>query len=49
MTGTIVEHKGRDGRTYRAVRFTAYGQRRFVSLGAVTAEEAGRTLRAARP
>ncbi len=44
-TGTIVEHRGKDGRTYRGLRFTAYGKRRFVSLGAVTADEAKTELR----
>jgi integrase len=37
--------RGTDGRTYRALRFTAYGRRRYVSLGAVSAAEAERTLR----
>lgn len=44
-TGKVIEHHGRDGRTYRSLRFTAYGKRRYVSLGAVTAGEAGRELR----
>lgn len=44
-TGRIIEHVGRDGRTYRALRFTAYGRRRYVSLGAVSAAEAARALR----
>ncbi|HUN77414.1 MAG TPA: tyrosine-type recombinase/integrase [Solirubrobacteraceae bacterium] len=44
-TGKVIEHEGKDGRTYRALRFTAYGRRRYVSLGAVSAAEAGRTLR----
>ena len=44
-TGKIIDHQGSDGRTYRALRFTAYGKRRYVSLGAVTAGEAERELR----
>lgn len=44
ITGSIVEHHGRDGRTYRSLRFTAYGKRRHVKLGAVTAEAAALTL-----
>ncbi|MDQ3647474.1 MAG: site-specific integrase [Actinomycetota bacterium] len=44
-TGTVVEHQARDGRTYRALRFTAYGKRRYLSLGAATHEEAERELR----
>lgn len=44
-TGKVIEHEGTDGLTYRALRFTAYGRRRYVSLGAVSAGEAERTLR----
>lgn len=44
-TGKVIEHEGTDGRTYRALRFTAYGRRRYVSLGLVAAGEAERTLR----
>jgi integrase len=44
-TGTIIEHTGRDGLTYRSLRFSAHGKRRFVALGAVTQAEAGRQLR----
>jgi len=44
-TGAVVEHEGRDGRSYRALRFTAYGKRRYLSLGPVTSEEAERELR----
>jgi integrase len=44
-TGKIIEHHGRDGRIYRALRFTAYGQRRYVSLGSVSSGEAERALR----
>jgi integrase len=44
-TGKVIEHLGSDGRTYRSLRFTAYGKRRFLSLGVVTAGEAERELR----
>lgn len=44
-TGTIIEKLGRDERVYRSLRFSAYGKRRYVSLGAVTAAEAERELR----
>lgn len=44
-TGRVIEHEGTDGQTYRALRFTAYGRRRYVSLGAVSAGEAERALR----
>jgi integrase len=44
-TGKVVEHHGTGGRTYRALRFTAYGKRRYVSLGAVSAAEAEQALR----
>jgi hypothetical protein len=44
-TGRIIEHAGANGLTYRALRFTAYGRRRYVSLGAVSVEEAERALR----
>lgn len=44
-TGQIIEHTGADGLTYRRLRFTAGGKRRFVSLGAVGAAEAERELR----
>jgi integrase len=43
-TGAIIEHYGRDGRTYRALRFMAYGKRRHVSLGPVSQEDAEREL-----
>jgi hypothetical protein len=46
-TGSITEHVGRDGRTYRSLRFTAYGVRRRVPLGPVSADEAERKLRQA--
>lgn len=44
-TGRIIETAGRDGRTYRALRFTAYGKRRYLSLGPVTRTEAEAELR----
>lgn len=44
-TGAGVEHVGQDGRTYRSLRFTAYGKRRYVSLGPVSAAEASHELR----
>lgn len=43
-TGSVTEHVGRDGRTYRSLRFTAYGKRRRVPLGPVSADEAERAL-----
>ena len=43
-TGSITEHVGRDGRTYRSLRFSAYGKRRRVPLGPVSADEAERAL-----
>ncbi len=45
VSGVVLEHRGSDGRTYRAMRFTAYGKRRYVSLGPVTKTEAERELR----
>jgi integrase len=44
-TGSIVEHRGRDGRVYRALRFTAYSQRQFLNLGPITHAAAERELR----
>src|SRR2546423_1483961 len=44
-TGSIVEHKGKDGTVYRHLRFHAYGERRFVSLGPVSPDQAERELR----
>lgn len=38
-TGRVIEHESTDGHTYRALRFTAYGRRRYVSLGAVSADD----------
>jgi len=31
-TGSVTEHVGKDGRTYRYLRFVAYGKRRNVRL-----------------
>lgn len=44
-TGAIVAHRGKDGRTYRSLRFRADGRRHFVSLGAVSEQDAERELR----
>jgi integrase len=38
-------HRGKDGRTYRYLRFTAYGKRRRVAVGAVAARAAEAELR----
>jgi integrase len=43
-TGSIVERVTQDGRVTRALRFSAYGKRRFVKLGAVTPQEAAKNL-----
>ena len=43
--GAVTEHKGRDGRTYRSLKFTACGKRRRVPLGAVSATDAESALR----
>jgi integrase len=43
--GKVLEHVGKDGLTYRSLRFVAYGKRRFVALGAVSAEAAEKALR----
>jgi integrase len=44
-TGKVIEHQGKDGRVYRALRFSAYGRRRYLSLGVVSAGEADQRLR----
>ena len=31
-TGSVTEHRGKDGRVYRYLRFVAYGKRRNVRL-----------------
>jgi integrase len=40
----VIEHKGKDGRMYRYLRFTAYGKRRHIPVGAISAEAAERKL-----
>lgn len=45
-TGKVIEHVGKDKRTYRALRFTAYGKRRYVTLGTVPQADAEKQLRA---
>ncbi len=40
-----MEHRGKDGRTYRSLKFRAGGKRRFLSLGAVSRRDAERELR----
>ena len=44
-TGSVVEHRTRDGRVTRSLRFRAYGERRFVALGEISREQAERELR----
>lgn len=44
-TGAIIEHCGKDGRTYRSLRFRTHGRRHFISLGAVSKQDAERELR----
>jgi integrase len=44
-SGAVVEHRGKDGRTWRAIRFTAGGKRRYESLGPVSPGEAETALR----
>lgn len=44
-TGTVLPKRGKDGRTYRSLRFTAYGKREFVALGTVTQKAAEAELR----
>ena len=44
-SGAVIEHTGTDGHVYGSLRFTAYGKRRFVSLGAITRAEAEKALR----
>jgi integrase len=44
-TGKVIEHHGARGQTYRALRSTAYGKRRYVSLGVVSADDARQALR----
>src|ERR1035438_1393318 len=44
MRGSVTTHKGKDGHTYRYLRFTAYGKRRNVPVGAISVGEAEREL-----
>jgi integrase len=44
MRGSVVEHVGKDGRTYRSLRFQAGGKRHRIALGPVSVEEAERRL-----
>jgi len=43
-TGSITEHVGKDGRTYRSLRLTVDGKRRRIPLGPVSAAQAERKL-----
>ncbi len=43
--GSVTTHQGRDGLTYRSLRFTAYGKRRRVPLGPVSEAAAEEALR----
>jgi integrase len=43
--GSVTTHAGRDGLTYRSLRFTAYGVRRRVPLGPVSETDAESALR----
>ncbi len=45
IKGEVVPHVGRDGRTYRSLRFQAGGRRHRVPLGVVSAAEAETKLR----
>jgi integrase len=45
VKGEVTEHVGKDGLTYRGLRFTAYGKRRRVPLGPVSESDAGEALR----
>lgn len=44
-TGSIVEHIGKDGRPYYALRFRAYGRRQYLALGPVDRARAERELK----
>jgi integrase len=44
-TGTIIEHKAKDGRVTRTLRFYVNGQRQRIPLGAVSRDEAEERLR----
>lgn len=45
IKGAVIEHVGRDGQTYRSLRFVACGKRQFVALGAVSDADAQAALR----
>jgi integrase len=45
IKGAVVPYTGADGCVYRALRFTAYGKRRYETLGEVSEAEAQRVLR----
>ena len=45
MRGSVTEHEGKGGRTYRSLRFQAGGKRYRVPLGAVSADAAEQALR----
>ncbi len=45
MRGSVTTHQGRDGLTYRSLRFTAYAKRRRVPLGPVSEAAAEEALR----
>jgi hypothetical protein len=44
-TGQIVERVGKDGRTYRSMRFRAYGKRHTEPLGVVSLADAEKALK----
>jgi integrase len=44
LKGSVIEHPGADGRTYRSLRFQAGGKRHRVPLGAVSEADAERAL-----
>jgi len=43
-TGSIVEHRGKDGKIYRSLRFRAYGKRYTEPLGVVSLAKAEKAL-----
>jgi integrase len=43
-TGSVIPHKGKDGRTYRSLRFRAYGNRYTQPLGVVSEADAEKKL-----
>lgn len=44
VKGSVTEHVGKDGQTYRYLRFVAYGKRRNVPLGVVSEADAEKAL-----